>query len=286
MTDARNPADRRLFIVVGSQRTGTTLLRDILNSNDEIAMVAEVMIPYPAPSHWNNFVPTLPQGCYPPETEQSGLLLLDRYFNFVRGRIRDHWTGGKKNHAFAIGVDIKCNQLRSVDPTRWPNSSPPFLLHHAEQRQIVLINTIRKNVMQCAISAMIATYRGYWHNYDGRIIDRPYEINVNECLNYARTLIEEQREFERFTTGCCVVACHYEDLVQTTALAGPDGDLSEHPGPLAEIATALGATCSFRFDGKLKKAINLPYSQVLSNHQALVAAIRSSEFCELADTIV
>ena len=45
------------FVVIGAQRTGTNILRTVLNTNEEIAMLGEVMSPSPAPAHWDNFCP-------------------------------------------------------------------------------------------------------------------------------------------------------------------------------------------------------------------------------------
>lgn len=44
-----------LFVVIGAQRTGTNLLREILNTNERIAMLGEVLTPSPAPAHWDNY---------------------------------------------------------------------------------------------------------------------------------------------------------------------------------------------------------------------------------------
>ena len=45
----------QLFVVIGTQRTGTNILRETLNTNEEIAMLGEVLTPSPAPAHWDNF---------------------------------------------------------------------------------------------------------------------------------------------------------------------------------------------------------------------------------------
>ena len=48
----------RLFVVIGAQRTGTNILREILNTNERIAMLGEVLMPSPAPADWDNFCRT------------------------------------------------------------------------------------------------------------------------------------------------------------------------------------------------------------------------------------
>ena len=100
-------------MVIGAQRTGTNILREILNTNEQIAMLGEVLSPSPAPAHWDNFCRGLPARSTPPESFGEAESLLDRYFEFVRYRIRNHWEGNKKSRSHAFGVDIKYNQLQT-----------------------------------------------------------------------------------------------------------------------------------------------------------------------------
>src|SRR5258708_2899138 len=79
----------QLFVVIGAQRTGTNILREILNTNDEIAMLGEVLTPSPAPAHWDNFCRTLPDRTVYPANVSEAEALLDRYFEFVQYRIRN-----------------------------------------------------------------------------------------------------------------------------------------------------------------------------------------------------
>jgi LPS sulfotransferase NodH len=279
-----SPVERRLFMVVGTQRTGTTLLRDILNSNDEVAMVAEIMIPYPDNCHWNRFVPTLPEGSLPPRDEAAGLALFDRYFAHFDNEIWTNWKEPKRRAA-AIGIDVKCDQFRLVEPAGWPASAPPFLLHYARMRGFVLINTIRRNVLQCMISYMLGLQRDFWHNYEGRRVERAYTLDIAESLAWARGIVQQQSELERFTGDGPVVRCFYEDLVAAIADAGPDKELADHPGALRDIADALGVRRRFRYDGRLQRATNRPYPEIIANYDAFMAAIEASEFAPWAGTI-
>ena len=93
--------------------------------------------------------------------------LLDRYLEFIEYRIRNHWVDGDKSGCYAIGMDIKYSQLRDIAPLNWDSAELPFLLGYLKSREAIIIHVIRRNVIQCAISAMIAMQRGVWHNYDG-----------------------------------------------------------------------------------------------------------------------
>ena len=49
-----------LFVVIGAQRTGTNILREILNSNQQIAMLGEVLAASPAHRSLGQLLPQPP----------------------------------------------------------------------------------------------------------------------------------------------------------------------------------------------------------------------------------
>ena len=83
-SDTRSQVDDvHLFVVIGAQRTGTNILREILNTNEHIAMLGEVLSPSPAPAHWDNFCRSSAGSHACPTTYGEAESLLDRYFEFV-----------------------------------------------------------------------------------------------------------------------------------------------------------------------------------------------------------
>ncbi len=274
----------KLFVVIGAQRTGTNILREILNTNDEIAMLGEVLTPSPAPAHWANFCRTLPVRTVHPANVGEAEALLERYFEFVQYRILNHWEGNRKNRSHAFGVDIKYNQLRDIAPANWSSSSPAFILGYLRSRGATIIHTTR-NVIHCAISTFIAAQRNVWHNYDGAVIDRSYHLDIQECLAYARTVLKHREAFIEAASGCKVINCSYESLTDDIARAGSQEEIPAAPGPLWDIAHALEASFTFRYDRRLQKAINIPYSRLLSNYDALISQLKDSEFSNLVSTL-
>ena len=275
----------RLFVVVGVQRSGTNILREILNTNEHIAMLGEVLSPNPAPSCWHNFIAKLPSSNVAPLTSSHAESLLDQYLEFVEYRIRNHWVDGDKGGCSAIGMDIKYSQLRDIAPVNWDSAAPPFLLRYLKSRGAILIHAVRYNVIQCAISAMIAMQRGVWHNYDGVVIDRRYHVDTEHCLANARAIVRERDAFLEFAKGFTVVTSCYEDLAITIERAAAKAEILDTPGPLHDIARALGVPYRFSYDGRLRKAINVSYSRLLSNHGDLVQAVARSEFSDLASSL-
>jgi hypothetical protein len=285
-SNTRSPADFvHLFAVIGTQRTGTNLLREILNTNERIAMLGEVLMPSQAPAHWDNFCRNLPAHGVVPASRGEAESLLDQYFKFVEYRIRNHWEGNKKSSINAFGVDIKYNQLNRIAPADWDStSSSPFILCYLRSRGATLIHTTR-NVIHCAISALVASQRNFWHNYDGTVIQHSCYINIEECLAYARTILRHRALFLNTISDCKVVTCRYESLVKDIKRSGSRLEVPEGPGPLQDIAAALGVPFRFRYDRRLQKAIDIPYSRLLVNYDALVRRLRDSEFSMLAPTL-
>lgn len=273
----------QLFVVIGAQRTGTNILREILNTNEQIAMLGEVLSPSSAPAHWDNFCHGLPLQAAFPKSFAEAEALLDQYFAYVRYRICNHWEGDRKRGSRAIGVDIKYNQLSRIRPADWDSSSP-FILSYLRSRGAILIHTTR-NVVHCAISTLIAEQRNLWHNYDGAVINRYYYIDVEECLARARTIVGHRDAFLKSAQDCQIVDCRYESLVDDLAIAGSRDEIPEGPGPLRNIAEALGTPFDFCHDGRLQKAIDVPYIRLLSNYDDLTRRLKASEFAALVPTL-
>jgi Sulfotransferase family len=281
--DNSDLAGNQLFVVIGAQRTGTNLLREILNTNDQIAMLGEVLTPSPAPAHWDNYLRNLPVGDTHPVSAGQAEALLDRYFEFVRYRIRNYWEGDRKRRSHAFGIDIKYTQLRHIGPSSW-ESSCPFILSYLRSRGATIVHTMR-NVIHSAISTLIASERNLWHNYNSAVIDRRYEIDVDECLARARTITWHRDAFLNSVKNNKVVNCHYESLIHDVERAGSGKQIPAGPGPLWNIAAALIAAFDFRNERRLQKAIDVPYSRLLTNYDDLIRRLENSEFSRLVPTL-
>lgn len=274
----------RLFVVIGAQRTGTNILREILNTNSHIAMLGEVLSPSPAPAHWDNFCRGLQRrGTLPPNVAEAESLL-DRYFQFVQHRIHNHWVDNRKRDSRVFGADIKYNQLRAIEAVDWNNTSGPFILDYLRSRGATLVHATR-NVIHCAISRLVALQRNVWHNYDGAVIDRTFNIDASDCLSWARTIVKDRDAFLGFSRDCKVVNCPYASLIEDIERAGSGEEIPEGPGPLQSIANALEVPFNFHYDGRLRKAINVPYSKLLANYDTFIGQLKDSEFSTLTSTL-
>ena len=168
---------------------------------------------------------------------------MDEYFKFVESRIRNHWHANAKAASHALGFDIKYDQLRQVTSGSHARSDPPFLLGYFKRNRMLLIHIIRKNVIKCAISEMIAQQRNVWHNYGNTKIDRTYSINPEDCLGRARLIVRSRLEFELMSQGCQLIEAGYKELAE--AIAGARNEQIGEELPLRDIAQALSVPPSF-----------------------------------------
>src|SRR5580658_8618828 len=110
-------------------------------------------------------------------------------------------------------------------------------------------------------------------------------ILIFKNASYARTIVRHRNAFLEAASGCKVVNCSYESLIEDIARAGSREEIPAAPGSLWDIAHALEAPFTFRYDRRLQKAINIPYSRLLSNYDALVGQLKDSEFSNLVLTL-
>jgi hypothetical protein len=310
----------KVFVVTGTQNTGTDLLRQILNTNEGIAMVAEILTPCPPPGqgipdrvtvstnldhpfecagtgalesrpglnyrgHWGNFLRQLPPGRFPAANAADAELLVDQYFKFLLDQIRYHWAQADKSGCRAIGVEIKYNYLGQLAPMNWDASAAPFILDYLRSRGVTLIHATRKNLIRCALSAMIIPQMKIPRHEQDTVIDRGYAVDIEKCLAYARRIAQERDTFLKLAKDFTIIECCDEDLTRDIARSNAEGKIADGPGPLREIARAFGVPFSFRHDGRLGQLVNVPYSRWLSNWDALVRTVEQSEFSAFVTTL-
>jgi LPS sulfotransferase NodH len=267
-----------MFVVIGAQRTGTNLLREILNTNDAVAMLGEIFTPSTAPAHWDNYLRDHAVEVGANALQADVTALLDGYFDYVHHRIHCYWEGNRKRDASAIGVDIKYNQLDRVAPRNWPAAGSPFLLEYLRSRDATIIHAVRDNVIECALSALIAAQRNVWHDYGDATIDRQYVVDPATCIAYARSIVRDRAAFCAWAGDARLVTARYEDVARAVDGTKPGAEISVDTGPLALIAGALEVPCTFSYDGRLRKAIRLPYAALIANYDQLVRVLHASEF--------
>ncbi|MEX0641050.1 MAG: hypothetical protein WD468_00035 [Pirellulales bacterium] len=275
------------FALIACQRTGTHLLREILNSNPCIALLAEPFSRNPKPIYWLNYVQNLPEDQYPPLLPSDATILLDDYMQAIRKdvQVNRRWYGGTKFPLRALGLDVKYNQLKCFSPLFTSLLAPPFLLQYFADRQVRIVHMLRSNLVHTALSVIISNMRNIWQNYDGAVIQGKFTVPPPMLIHHVRWVQGEREEFLRLAQGLMVQSCIYEDLIADFQRTDSSGYFPEDSVALSPLAEFLDVPNRFRHRRQICKVINRPYAEILENYDELVSALRDSEFSEFADTL-
>lgn len=272
------------FALIGSQRSGTNFFRELLNTNDRTVVWGEILLPYPIPITWHNYLRTMVSRAQPPVYTSDAVTLVDEYLVFARDDVH-RGCPGKAANLKAIGFDIKYNQLRFISPVIRDLLEPPFLLEYMRLRRIPIVHVFRRNPLHQALSLAIAEARNVYHNYGGKASTDMVTIEPQKILNHCHWVRNEQAEFRRLATGIPMLDVAYEDLAAECQKADANGKLRTESPMMDQIARFLGVYNDFSRPKSLTKVIDRPYSQILSNHAALLTRLKTSPFADLASTI-
>jgi LPS sulfotransferase NodH len=275
------------FAVIASQRTGTHLLREILNSNPSLAVRVEPFSYGPDRLCWHNFVQTFPRNEYPPPMPADATALFDKFLQAIKQDIQvDHdCYGGAKPELKLVGLDIKYEHIKCISPLYMDLRARPFLLEYFSERSIQIVHLVRHNLLQTAISVLIANRRQVWQNYDGSTLQGRFRISPKELFTYLNWIKEERAAFGRLSQDLSVQTCVYEDLIEDLSRVDDAGYFREDSAALSPLANFLSISNRFRYNQLIHKVINRPYAEILENYNELVRAVKDSEFAMFADTI-
>ena len=277
--------DTRFFVLVGSQRSGTNFCREVLNTSFQTFVHGEILLPYPTPNTWHNFVRTMVSRAMPPITPQDAADLVDDYLIFVRDDTR-RAVPSKASNLKSLGFDIKYNQLRFIKPVLTDLRDGPFLLDYLRARSMPILHMVRRNMLHQALSIEIASRRNSYHNYgSGGGSSARVTLSVDALLGCLQWIEDEVAEFRKLAAGMNVLDVHYEDLVAACAKADASGWLDPYNELLDALRKTLGVENAFFRPTSLKKVIDRPYSEIVANHGEIVAAVAKSKWARFADSI-
>jgi LPS sulfotransferase NodH len=270
----------KLCFIIGNQRTGTNLLRDLLVSNDEFCLAGEVISPSPAPVCWYNYLARRGIGCQGPLAWDDASPLVDGWLADLQKSMLSTWDNGSvKSKDSWVGGDIKYNQLRAISPIYWELSEIPFILFYIMMRSGFVIHTRRRNTFKMILSAMIAEQSGVWHLKAPAAFAEKFQIDSSLCIQRMRSAKKEEEAFQRLSENMQTVECFYEDLAAGMAQAGGT------TGPLAQIKAQLGVNGEFAVQSNFRKVVSQPYGEIISNFLQLIKDVSRTEFAGMAEEV-
>lgn len=272
------------FALIGSQRSGSNFFREVVCTNTTAVVHGEMLWPYPLHNVWHNFLKTVAGSAPPPIFDHDATKLVDDYFVYL-GEDTRRGHPHKAADLRCIGVDLKYNQLRYISPLIWDLVKRPFLFDYFKNRRVPIVHMLRRNIIQQALSLLIAQNRNVYHNYGGKKFEGKLELAPDQVVGRAFWLSNEINKFREHSKDLNVLEVYYEDVAEACAQADAEGRIDTGCAVMAQIADFIGVPNQFSNPSTISRVINRPYAEIISNHKAVVKAIKDSQFGEFAPTV-
>jgi hypothetical protein len=285
----RDPADGfpPPVAIVACQRSGTHLLREILNSNPQIAVVAEPLSRISGYDSWFRFLSGMPRERALPIESPDAVQLFDEYMQWLRLHIRlePERYGGEKKGPTVVGLDVKYNQIKCVNPAFMDLRLQPLLLYYFQRRRFLIIHLVRRNLLHQAISILVANARNVYGNDDHSKLNGQYTLPIEELIAYLYWVREERAAFEKLSQDLPVSVIAYEDVVEDVRNVDAEGMFRNASVAIGRVANLLEIPNRFSYCQCRPKVINRPYREVIANYDEVVKAVETSEFSRFAESI-
>ena len=267
---------KKTFIILTTQRSGSTYLRIWLNSHADIRCHEEIFLSdYVAPESFCGYLTKRHFGSRMirslTKSRTTDGFLFRRYLRGFLNKIystippgtpmseidRDSkpWAIDQYCSAKWVGMKLMANQLASI----------PALRDELISRNVHVISLVRKSNLEIYVSRVIAENRGIYHSTEDLPeiqIDLDPDLAVREMQQIFHSFENAKRQFEH----CPGITIYYENLFDERRQMAEMGRIMEFLGLSMD---RLGPT------PKLKKLVNQPIDQVVNNYSQIAKRLES-----------
>ncbi|MEM9298991.1 MAG: sulfotransferase [Bacteroidota bacterium] len=228
-------------VVVGTQRTGTTVLRSVLSTHPKLKTFGEVFL-----NRHSNMKESYYKYLQMRLTNDVKLCVpsAENFGDLFKGYLE--YLQDLSNEADCITFDCKYNFLQgALIPGEMGMQKRPFLLHLFRENEVKIIHLIRKDVLATYVSSLLSVKNQVWATSDlSRLKARSVEVPLENLVENLRSRVAEQEYFKALLPAKMVKTIFYEDMII-------DGVFSEDV--MDVVAEHLGVENQFQLEPELKK---------------------------------
>lgn len=234
--------------IIAQQRSGTTALTELLNTDARFYVATEIFHPGDAqPNSFFSFCAERLRSSY----DGSLSTRRDLFGDFVQD-VR------ARSGAEFVGYNVKYGSCHNLDGDWRSLSSPPALFEILEMRGAGVIHLVRTNVFRSALSNIRASETNVWHLRAGADVAIP-RIEIDICL-LLRLIEHTQAEIETATNWLFnfprLFTARYEDMF--------DGDWFDRRFT-DSLAGFFGIDAGFSSMPKLEKLGAADWREIVNN---------------------
>jgi hypothetical protein len=259
------------IFVIGRQRSGTTVFRYYLSSNPRFVDVGEILHDRFLKGqvrdteerfyrYLHDLVLTNPEVIHP---GHHGRLLAD-FLQDVELRHAGRY----------VVIDVKYNLLFMITQNRLYHKDRPALFDILLRRKDLTIHIIRRNKLRLLVSERMANATGQW-SLTAKAATAPIKAKIELNPDTVLHLIQQELEVETVITNLLQKLCHirtlyYEDLIDAQGIFK---EIVEE-----KVGKFLGESFKFSREPKIVKQNPEPLSDIIANHDAVLAQLEKSPF--------
>lgn len=242
------------FMVLGSQRTGSTLIRTSLDHHPRLKCSGEVFL-------------------FPGDGEDS----YPRYLSASTARTILHYLWRSRPvFSFldllysrpgydAVGFKFMYSQAR------WAPYRVPMVLDYARRHKVRIIHVTRANVLKTYISRVTSKATGIYHSEAGKVEREPVKLPVESLIRDLEKIQKEDERWEQRLLRYTCIKVVYEDFVNSTAAES------------RRLLSFLGIDEETVLFSPHQKVNPDSLEQVVSNYEQVYALLNSSAFAWCLD---
>ncbi len=183
------------FVLVGTQRSGTTFIRHCLNSHDDILCHGELF--------FKNYPDDAGYFHYRKKVDTSGI----RHVLFRASMVNTYLDAYYSQPGFqAIGYKLMYSQ------TRWLPYSFPSALAYIKKNSLSVIHVVRENVLKTHLSREVARKRKVYHAKSKTEIKK-IDIDTGNLVAELKKIQAENEWWKRTFSGGDYISVPYESFV-------------------------------------------------------------------------
>ena len=245
----------RKFVIIGSQRTGTTWLRTLLDSHPLINCYGEVLN-----------LDDVTERSYPNYVRQKrSRALLHRV---QRGRLLNEYL----DQLLFMEPDMATGFKLMYSMTSWFPYQFPTVMSYIKQHDLAVIHLTRENVLRTHLSRVTARARNVWHTDKTHNKKKPVVVPPEKLLRALDKIGQQDELWRNKLANLTPLSMTYESLVR---------NLGESSG---DILSFLGVDNEVGLQSSLKKINPNDLRKVIENYDAVERSLGGSKYAALLES--
>lgn len=243
------------FVIIGSQRVGTTWFRTLLDSHPRIRCYGEVL-------NLNDVT----ERSYPKFIHESASRLILHHINRkkVLYTYLDELLFGRSDDG-VVGFKLMYSMM-----TWWPYQFP-MAMGYVRERRLAVIHLTRRNVLQTHISRVTARTNGVWHT-DKTLKGCPrVTVPAAELLKSLDRIRRQDEVWTHKLTALSPLSISYEELV------------NDFDAVSMRILAFLNVDPSVSLKSSLKKINPNNFRQIIENYDAVRNTLTGTPYEKFLD---